>query len=276
MLQNGYEAQTAGGLLSLRALLRGVMLRRSKADVGEMGAGGCPAGPAGRRGSAQSRPSPDVRTPAHNAGGRRGAAPRRRPGDWLKARVTLAGWAGALAVLRSARRRAPAAHELELPPCTREDRWLELSSVETLCYNEVRGSQPSVPLCHALVAAGSQRKAQPWRADPAPHQGRFMCANALRLLHTAALLASRLLPACPAGLTRPCFAHYSPAAVQSKRKFCDAAYALAQHQGAVQRGQRAKNTKAVGRALAAFTALRQSCCHPQARGGLAQITCQNG
>lgn len=54
---------------------------------------------------------------------------------------------------------------------------------------------------------------------------------------------------------------------QSKRKFCDAAYALAQHQGAAQRGQRAKNTKAVGRALAAFTALRQSCCHPQARAG---------
>ncbi|KAL4426809.1 hypothetical protein ABPG77_006595 [Micractinium sp. CCAP 211/92] len=110
LLQHGYEGQSVRGLLSLRALLRGVMLRRSKADV---------------------------------------------------------------------------ANELELPPCTREDRWLELSSVETLCYNE------------------------------------------------------------------------------SKRKFCDAAYALAQHQGAAQRGQRAKHTKGVGRALAAFTALRQSCCHPQ-------------
>jgi hypothetical protein len=34
LLQHEYEAQRPGGLLALRALLRGVMLRRSKADVG--------------------------------------------------------------------------------------------------------------------------------------------------------------------------------------------------------------------------------------------------
>jgi hypothetical protein len=32
--------------------------------------------------------------------------------------------------------RPPAAHELQLPPCTREDRWVALSSVETLCYQQ--------------------------------------------------------------------------------------------------------------------------------------------
>lgn len=32
-----YDARSAAGLLSMRALLRGVMLRRSKADVGEFG-----------------------------------------------------------------------------------------------------------------------------------------------------------------------------------------------------------------------------------------------
>ena len=47
----------------------------------------------------------------------------------------------------------PAAHELELPPCTREDRWLELSSVETLCYNEVGPSQPAGPPRRAPLAA---------------------------------------------------------------------------------------------------------------------------
>ena len=35
LLQHLYERQSVGGLLSLRALLRGVMLRRSKANVGE-------------------------------------------------------------------------------------------------------------------------------------------------------------------------------------------------------------------------------------------------
>lgn len=35
LLQDLYEQQSVGGLLSLRSLLRGVMLRRSKADVGE-------------------------------------------------------------------------------------------------------------------------------------------------------------------------------------------------------------------------------------------------
>lgn len=35
LLQHYYEKQSAGGLLALRSLLRGVMLRRSKADVGE-------------------------------------------------------------------------------------------------------------------------------------------------------------------------------------------------------------------------------------------------
>lgn len=39
LLQNVYEEQGVGGLLSLRSLLRGVMLRRSKADVGELGRG---------------------------------------------------------------------------------------------------------------------------------------------------------------------------------------------------------------------------------------------
>jgi E3 ubiquitin-protein ligase SHPRH len=111
LLQNSYEAQSVGGLLSLRSLLRGVMLRRSKADV---------------------------------------------------------------------------AGELELPPCTREDKWVQLSSVERLCYE------------------------------------------------------------------------------QSKRAFCDAAYQVQQQQGAGQHANRVRHTsKAVGRALAAFTGLRQSCCHPQ-------------
>lgn len=34
-MQRGYDDNTSAGLLSLRALLRGVMLRRTKADVGE-------------------------------------------------------------------------------------------------------------------------------------------------------------------------------------------------------------------------------------------------
>jgi hypothetical protein len=67
----------------------------------------------------------------------------------------------------------PAAHELELPPCTREDRWVALSSVETLCYQ------------------------------------------------------------------------------QSKRAFCDAAYQLAQHQGAV-----AANVSGAGRARVCCCCLR--------------------
>lgn len=37
LLSHAAEQASAGGLLSLRALLRGVMLRRSKADVGECG-----------------------------------------------------------------------------------------------------------------------------------------------------------------------------------------------------------------------------------------------
>lgn len=34
LVQKEYSARSASGLLSMRALLRGVMLRRSKADVG--------------------------------------------------------------------------------------------------------------------------------------------------------------------------------------------------------------------------------------------------
>lgn len=34
-----------------------------------------------------------------------------------------------------------AAHELELPPCTREDRYVKLSAVERLCYEQVGNAQ---------------------------------------------------------------------------------------------------------------------------------------
>ena len=52
---------------------------------------------------------------------------------------------------------------------------------------------------------------------------------------------------------------------QTKRVFCDAAYQLQQHQGVGPGGQaRARASgKVVGKALAAFTGLRQACCHPQ-------------
>lgn len=50
---------------------------------------------------------------------------------------------------------------------------------------------------------------------------------------------------------------------QQKRLFCDAAYQLSLSQS----NRSARGGKAVGRALAAFTGLRQSCCHPQVGRG---------
>lgn len=109
----------------------------------------------------------------------------------------------------------PAANELELPPCTREDRWLELSSVETLCYNEVGEGLPvwqrmrwsCRPLPCGSLAAWRPYAACGWNV--ARHlalclaQASRACQHVCTCPQPGRLLACLLCACAPARCSRP-------------------------------------------------------------------------
>eukprot|EP00887_Chlorella_sp_A99_P005493 scaffold1.g5493.t1 len=107
LLQAGYEARTAPGLLSLRALLRGVMLRRAKADV---------------------------------------------------------------------------ASELDLQPCSREDKWVTLSSVERLVYERAKRAFVNTAFQLQQHAGAASRAAGDARAAGAAARATGRAMSALTAL----------------------------------------------------------------------------------------------